>query len=120
MNSKRKQVKFNKLKEILMTWNQNSLGLLAENRARRGAPSSGGSSKQAAVLRLRPRSRRSGAEPGSMTSLWAREGWVALVQEVTARVCPSAQSSPAISINLDQSEGASRSWFIHDVIKVRG
>lgn len=51
-------------------------------------------------------------------------GWqhdeVGLVQEVTARVCPSTPSSPAISIKPDQSERASRPWFIHDVIKVRG
>lgn len=97
---------------------QNSLGLLAENLARRGAPSSGSSSKQEAVLR--PRSSRSGAEPGSMMS--QRAGDVrggSASGGGSARVCPSAPSSPAISINPDQSERASRSWLIHDVIQVR-
>lgn len=51
---------------------------------------------------------------------WQHDDEVGLVQEVTARVCPSTLSSPAISINPDQSERASRPWFIHDVIKVRG
>lgn len=90
-----------------MTWNQNSLGLLAENLARRGAPSSGSISKQEAVLR--PRSRRSGAEPGTMMSHRDGDAGGGSGSGVdAARVCPSTPSSPAISISPDQSERASR------------
>lgn len=46
--------------------NRDSLGLLEENRGRRGAGSSGSTSKQAAELRA---SRSSRVEPGSMVSL---------------------------------------------------
>lgn len=89
-----------------MTRNQNSLGLLAENLARRGAASSGSSSKQEAVLR--PRSRRSGAEPGIMVSHGAGDVGGGFGSGVgAARICPCSLASPAISITPDQSERAS-------------
>lgn len=69
--NKKKQTNIHQILQVQQ--NRDSLGLFEEKRARRGAPSSGSSSKQATVLR--PRSKRSREEPGSMMSQKAGERW---------------------------------------------